>query len=86
MPYNDARGFAASMQISPPFSFKDVTTCVFPLRASLPRLRHFCDAYLNQAGDLVRFEPFIPYVYLAIVDYGKMSIEAANLGWLSQHE
>jgi hypothetical protein len=85
-PFNDARGTASSQQLAPPFAFKDVTMSVFPLRASLPRLEAFCDAYLNHAGDAIRFQPFLPYVYLIILDYGRMSVEAANMGWIAQHE
>lgn len=85
-PFNNARGTASSLQLAPPFAFKDVTMSVFPLRASLPRLERFCDALLNQAGEAIRFEPFLPYVYLIILDYGRMSVEAANMGWISQRE
>jgi len=84
--YNNARGFASSLQLIPPFLFKDVTMSVFPLRASLPRLRSFCDAYLNRGWDVVSFEPFLPYVYLIVLDYGKMATEIANMGWVSQIE
>jgi hypothetical protein len=85
-PYNNARGFASSLQLVPPFLFKDVTMSVFPLRANLPRLQSFCDAYLNRATDLFVFEPFVPYVYLIVLDYGKMATEVANMGWVSQIE
>jgi hypothetical protein len=84
--YNNARGIASSLQLVPPFLFKDVTMSVFPLRANLPRLRSFCDAYLNRARKLVSFEPFLPYVYLIVLDYGKMATEVANMGWVSQIE
>ncbi|MEM7043118.1 MAG: hypothetical protein AAF543_09940 [Pseudomonadota bacterium] len=72
--------------MTPPFAFKDVTMSVFPLRASLSRLEGFCDRYLNHAEEAIRFQPFIPYVYLIILDYGRMSVEAANMGWISQRE
>ncbi|MEM7439051.1 MAG: hypothetical protein AAF393_05580 [Pseudomonadota bacterium] len=72
--------------MTPPFSFSDVTASVFPLRASLPTLDSFCRNYLNQAPHMVQFRPFMPYVYLIILDYGRMSLEAANLGWVSQRE
>ncbi|MGI9434873.1 MAG: hypothetical protein ACR2Q4_08610 [Geminicoccaceae bacterium] len=84
--FNNARGTASSLQLAPPFAFKDVTMSVFPLRASLSRLESFCDAFLNHAGEAIRFQPFIPYVYLIILDYGRMSVEAANMGWISQRE
>ena len=72
--------------MSPPFAFSDVTMSVFPLRASLARLDTFCNNYLNQAPHLVQFKPFIPFVYLVILDYGRMSLQAANMGWVSQRE
>lgn len=49
-------------------------------------MQAFCRSYLNQAPDMVQFRPFIPYVYLVILDYGRMSVEAANMGWISQRE
>ncbi len=86
IPFNNARGAASSIQMSPPFSFSDVTMSVFPLRASLSRLETFCRNYLNQAPQHVQFRPFMPFVYLVILDYGRMSLEAANMGWVSQRE
>ncbi|MGI9493524.1 MAG: hypothetical protein ACR2QF_14090, partial [Geminicoccaceae bacterium] len=84
--FNNARGTASSLQLAPPFAFKDVAMSVFPVRASLPRLENFCDAFLNHASDTIKFQPFIPFVYLIILDYGRMSVEAANMGWISQRE
>lgn len=86
LPFNNARGAASSLQMSPPFAFNDVTMSVFPLRASLPTLETFCRNYLNQAPNLLQFKPFLPFVYLVILDYGRMSLEAANMGWVSQRE
>lgn len=84
--FNNTRGAASLLQMAPPFAFSDVTMSVFPLRASLPTLENFCKNYLNQAPHLVQFRPFIPFVYLVILDYGRMSVEAANMGWISQRE
>ncbi|MEH6647183.1 hypothetical protein [Sulfitobacter sp.] len=86
IPFNNARGAASSLQMSPPFAFNDVTMSVFPLRASLPALETFCRNYLNQVPNLLQFSPFLPFVYLVILDYGRMSLEAANMGWVSQRE
>ena len=86
IPFNNARGAASSLQMQPPFAFSDVTMSVFPLRASMPSLENFCRNYLNQDPELVQFRPFIPFVYLVILDYGRMSLEAANMGWVSQRE
>lgn len=85
--FNVPGGLSASMQLPPPFEFVGVTIRAFPLRAKLHVLRRFCDSYVNvipeEAGVFV---PFIPYVYLLVVNYGRMAVEAQNLGWLSQHE
>jgi hypothetical protein len=32
------------------------------------------------------FRPALPYVLLAVLDYGQMALEAENLGWVAQHE
>lgn len=85
--FNEARGETASMQLIPPFHFTGVTMRVFPLRANRYLLQRFIDQQLNiippEAGS---FRVFLPYIYLIIVNYGKMSVEAANLGWISQNE
>lgn len=71
----------------PPFNFPGVTMRVFPLKADMYVLRAFCDKYLNVAPpEVAEFEPFAPFVYMIVLHYGKMSVEAANLGWISQHE
>lgn len=70
----------------PPFSFPGVTARVFPLRAKLNRLRQFCNSYLNVAPEVCTFHPYLPYVFLVVLDYGRMATEATNLGWISQHE
>ena len=84
--FNNARGEASTLQMAPPFSFSDVKMTVFPLQANLARLTQFCDSYLNQAGEFVQFKPFLPFVYLIILDYGKMSAPATQTGWVSQRE
>lgn len=86
--YNTARGGAdATLEIKPPFDFSGVTARVFPLKANMYRLRAFCDSYLNIMPDTIaKFQPALPYVYLMVLDYGKMLPEITNLGWVSQHE
>lgn len=87
--FNTARRAAAlTQELKPPARFEGVTARVFPLKANMARLRAFCDAYLNMdiPKTLVHFQPALPYVYLAALNYGKMSAEVANLGWVSQHE
>ena len=84
--FNNARGAAAAIQVKPPFAFSDVKMTIFPLQANLTRLTQFCDGYLNQAKDIVQFKPFLPFVYLILLDYGRMSAAAAQTGWVSQRE
>lgn len=87
--FNTARQAAAlTQELKPPARFEGVTARVFPLKANMARLRAFCDAYLNMniPKTVVHFQPALPYVYLAALNYGKMSAEVANLGWVSQHE
>ena len=73
--------------MKPPFSFEGMTARVFPLRANLDSLQRFCNSYLNfippEAG---RFRAVVPYVYYIMLDYGRMAINIANIGWFSQRE
>lgn len=86
--YNTARGGAdATLEIKPPFDFSGVTARVFPLKANMHQLRAFCDHYLNIMPDTIaKFQPTLPYVYLMVLNYGKMLAKVENLGWVSQHE
>lgn len=84
--FNNARGAAAAIQVKPPFAFSDVKMTIFPLQANLTRLTQFCDGYLNQAPQYAQFKPFLPFVYLILLDYGRMSAAAAQTGWVSQRE
>lgn len=84
--FNNARGAAAAIQVKPPFAFSDVKMTIFPLQANLTRLTQFCDGYLNQASQYAQFKPFLPFVYLILLDYGRMSAAAAQTGWVSQRE
>jgi len=85
--FNTARTAVDASQLTPPFEFDGVIMRVFPLRARLEQLQTFIDAYLNVAPpELAHFRVFLPYVYLMIINYGKMSVTAANLGWISQNE
>jgi hypothetical protein len=73
--------------ITPPFNFRNMTVCVFPLRAQLDTLQGFCDRYLNIIpGELGYFRVSAPYVSLMMLDYGQMSVPITNLGWFSQRE
>ncbi len=85
--FNTALGLSAiTRQAKPPSSFQGVTSRVFPLRANMSRLRRFCDHYLNVAPEIVQFRPFLPYVYLMVLDYGRMASEVRNMGFVSQRE
>jgi hypothetical protein len=86
--FNTARGSAdTTLLFLPPFSFPGVTARVFPLRTSMNLLRSFCKRYLNVApAEICEFHPYVPYVLLVVLDYGRMAIEASNLGWVSQRE
>src|SRR3990172_365629 len=83
--FNLARG-AATVTATPPFAFQGVTMRGFPLSADFQALERFCDQYLNLAPEFAAFRPSMPYVMLCVVDYGRMSLQAGNLGWTSQNE
>jgi hypothetical protein len=84
-PFNLALG-TATPTTPPPFEFKEVVMRNFPLKANFHTLARFCDKYLNLADEFAKFRPAMPFVVLSIVNYGKMSMEAGNLGWASQNE
>jgi hypothetical protein len=85
--YNTALGPAQqTLVVAPPFTYPGVTARIFPLRANLNLLRAFCDSYLNVAPEVCEFLPYLPYVLLVVLDYGRMSLDELNLGWVSQHE
>jgi len=86
--FDMARGAAeATILAVPPFLFPGVTARVFPLRASMNLLSAFCRRYLNVAPpEVCELQPYLPYVFLVVLDYGQGAVETANLGWVSQHE
>lgn len=71
-------------------SFPGTTMQIFPLRADIARLRRFCDFYLNFIDDPkpapFYYRPAAPFVFMLVVDYGRLSVETDNIGWFSQHE
>jgi len=80
-----------TLSFSPPFLFKNVTVRLFPLKANMGALTTFCNNYLNMDIDpeIVHYTPALPYVYLSVINYGSMSsdsVQAQNIGWVSQHE
>ncbi len=87
--FNNALGIHGPNWVMPPIQFQGVTMRVFPLRASLFHLQRLVDGYLNSSFPLELsgwFRVFLPYVYLMVIDYGKMGSQVTNLGWFSQRE
>src|SRR5690349_15189672 len=70
----------------PPFAFQGVTARVFPLQAKKERLVAFCEEYLDLPPEIAEFQVVFPLVYLAVLNYGKMSSSNKAFGWVSQHE
>jgi hypothetical protein len=58
---------------APPFRFSGVDVRVFPLRASLSRLKRFCDDYLNLFRDVAEFVPLDNFVELVVLEYPSMT-------------
>jgi len=84
-------GGPRDLEVSPPFIFPGVTASMFPLQANISRLTDYCDTYLNMdiPDDIVHYFPALPYVYLAVINYGKLSpllFSAQNTGWVAQDE
>lgn len=69
---------------------RGVKSHIYLLNANIARMRDFCDHYLNFVSESPRapvyFKPAIPCVAVGIIDYGGISVEAQNMGWISQHE
>ncbi len=82
-PHKEAMGVGFSE-----IAFEGVVMRVFPLRANLLRLRRFCDRYLNMdvPREIAHFEPAYPYVFMMVINYGRMADAASNMGWVSQNE
>ena len=75
------------LDLEPPFYFEGMTSSTFPIRASIAKMQRFCDSYLNIIPEeLGHFRVSVPYAYLQLLDYGKMAVHVANLGWFSQRE
>ncbi|MDX1500806.1 MAG: acetoacetate decarboxylase family protein [Thermoanaerobaculia bacterium] len=67
--------------------FSNVSMRTFPLRANIAQLQRFCDAYLNIAPpEIAHFRPVAPFVLFQVLNYGRMSPVAKNVGWVAQHE
>ena len=73
-------------------AFTGVTFRNFPLPAKINRLQTFVDNYLNFPDDTAvepnkcYFKAASSNVTMSILNYGKMSTESENLGWIAQHE
>jgi hypothetical protein len=88
-PFNNARGIYGPNWITPPMLFQGVTMWGFPLRANVHAVQRLVDGLLNSSFAPERggwFRAFMPYIYLMILDYGRMGALASNLGWISQQE
>ncbi len=86
--FNDLQGACYySLPLKPPFSITNLSSRLFPLRANLDAVQSFCDNYVNIVPKEVgRFRACSPYLFLMMLDYGSLALEATNLGWFSQHE
>ena len=91
-PFIDPAGpITAALTAEPPFIFRDVTARVFPIKANMARLEFFVHQYLNNdiPRQIAYFRPSLPYVYFMMLNYGSMlpaTVQAQNVGWVSQHE
>lgn len=85
--FNNARG-AATLTTMPPFDFDGVVSRIFPLRANIYRLQHFVDNYLNKnlPPSVGEFRPATSHVMFMMINYGRMSSEVADVGWVAQNE
>ncbi len=76
-----------SLPLKPPFAITNLSCRLFPLRANLQTLQGFCNNYVNIVPQEVGyFRACSPYLFLMMLDYGRLALEATNLGWFSQHE
>ena len=85
------KGDHAAVPIQPPFIFRNVTARIFPLKANMARLGSFVHQYLNNdiPPTIAHFRPALPFVYMMMLNYGRLepgSVEAQNIGWISQNE
>ncbi len=71
----------------PPFRFSGVRMRMFPLRASLSRLREFCHRYLNGFPDVAEFRPLDGFVELVVLEYPSItSVEQPAFATYGQTE
>lgn len=76
-----------ALTLVPPFQFTDVTVTVFPMRAEVDTLQRFIDSYINIGPPEVGvFRVSMPYVYLMLLDYGRLAAQTTNFGCFSQRE
>lgn len=76
-----------SLPLKPPFAITNLSCRLFPLRANLETLQGFCNNYVNVVPkEIAYFRACSPYLFLMMLDYGRLALEATNLGWFSQHE
>jgi hypothetical protein len=94
-PFNSELSSFPSFPANLDVKYSDVVARIYPLRAKIETLSHFCELYLNHfkehpeiGGNIipVRFRPAAPFVLMEVVNYGRMGSNIANAGWFSQHE
>jgi hypothetical protein len=72
---------------APPYRFSGVNLRIFPLRASLSRLRQFCDSYLNVFRHVAEFRPLDGFVELVVLEYPSItSVEQPAFATYGQTE
>lgn len=85
--FNSALGEFLALPSHLEQKYSDVITQVYPLKADAVQLQKFCDSYLNLSGNPpLHFEAPVPWVFMQVVDYGKIASTSRNVGWFSQHE
>jgi hypothetical protein len=71
----------------PPFRFTGVGMRVFPLRASIARLKELCDRLLNGFPDVAEFKPIDGFVELVVLEYSSItSVEQPAFATYGQTE
>lgn len=73
---------------TPPFRLEGMSVRMFPLRARVSALQDVCDRRLNDVvpSQVGRFRAGGPYVFLMMVDYGRLAEVRMNMGWFAQKE
>jgi hypothetical protein len=85
--FGDLQGSYYSLPLKPPFSITNLSCRLFQLRANLNTVQGFVNDYVNMVPqEIGHFRACSPYLFLMMLDYGSLALEATNLGWFAQHE